>query len=178
MSLFKGKKDKASVGGENSVIDMDKNAKNKVKKKRVITILVILALIIAAVLLVPRFMRNQAMAKAQSEVQYKDVAVEVRDLTVTLSGSGTITPANSYTVTSLVEGEILSADFEEGDIVSEDTVLYTIDSSDASATLEKAQMSFEQSQRSYQNTLESIEDLNVKAENTGIITEWLVEEGD
>ena len=46
-------------------------------------------------------------------------------------------PANSYTVTTLIEGEVLSADFEEGDMVEQDSVLYEIDSEDAAANIEK-----------------------------------------
>ncbi|MFQ8758544.1 MAG: HlyD family efflux transporter periplasmic adaptor subunit [Intestinimonas sp.] len=42
-------------------------------------------------------------------------------------------------------------------------MLYTIDSSNASSSLEKAEISLNQSQRSYNNKLESLEDLNVTA---------------
>ncbi len=178
MSVFKSKKDKASNPAEAVTSDMDKQAKSKVKKKRIITAVAVVAAIAVVGAAASRFIGPSAKKTQTGEVQYSDVAVEKRDLTVTLSGSGTIQPANSYTVTSLVEGEILSDEFEEGDIVYEDTVLYNIDSSDAAATLEKAQMSFEQSQRSYENTLESIADLNIKADYTGIITELMVEEGD
>lgn len=169
MSLFKSKNDSAS--------DMDKQAQGKATKKKIITTVFVLALIAVIGAVAVHFMGNPA-SKAAGEVTYNDVPVEKRDLTVTISGSGTITPADSYTVTSLVEGEILSDEFEEGDIVTEDTVLYNIDASDASATLEKAQMAFEQAQRSYNNTLDSIDDLDIKAQNSGIITELMVEEGD
>jgi len=185
MSVFKSKKDKASNTAEAVEVaaakgiasDMDKKAKGKVTKKKIITAAVLVAAIALVGAVAVRFMGNPS-SKAAGEVSYNDVAVEKRDLTVTLSGSGTIMPADSYTVTSLVEGEILSDEFEEGDIVYEDTVLYNIDSSDASATLERAQISLNQSQRSYENTLENIENLDIKAENTGIITELMVEEGD
>ena len=171
MSLFKGKNDKSSS-------DMDKNAKNKVKKKHLLTgiaIVLAVAVIGAAAFQFTKISKEKERANA---AQYNDVSVEKRDLTATISGTGTIQPANSYTVTSLVQGEILSADFDEGDIVSEDTVLYTVDSSDASATLERAQISLNQAQRSYENTLENIDNLEIKADASGIITEMMVEVGD
>ncbi len=43
-----------------------------------------------------------------------------------LSSSGVISPKNTYSITSLVEGEVITADFEEGDQVTEGQVLYQI----------------------------------------------------
>ena len=56
---------------------------------------------------------------------------ETRDVSNTLSVTGTLNPANTYSVKSLVSGKVLTGSFEEGDIVEEGTVLYTVDSSDA-----------------------------------------------
>ena len=65
---------------------------------------------------------------------YTTAPVERRDITAQITGSGSLEAANSYSVTSLAEGNILTADFEEGDQVGEGTVLYTIDTSDLSET--------------------------------------------
>ena len=48
---------------------------------------------------------------------YTTEGVKVRTITNALSSSGTLEPANSYTVKTLVSAEILSDTFEEGDIV-------------------------------------------------------------
>ena len=56
---------------------------------------------------------------------------ETRDITKSLTGSGTLEPADSYTVNTLVSGEVLSDTFEEGDQVEEGQLLYTLDSSNA-----------------------------------------------
>ena len=45
--------------------------------------------------------------------------MERRDITATITGSGSLEAANTYSVTSLVEGSILTAGFEEGDQVEE-----------------------------------------------------------
>ena len=109
---------------------------------------------------------------------YVTAAVERRDITAQISGSGTLQAANSYSVTSLVEGTILTADFEEGDQVEAGTVLYTIDDSDMSSTLEQAEISLNQSQRSYDSKLEQLEKLTVTAPKAGRILSLDVEVGD
>ena len=81
-------------------------------------------------------------------------------------------------MTTLLEGAILTADFSEGDQVEEGAVLYTIDDSDAANSLEQAQISLSQSERSYQSTLESLEDLTVTASASGRIYTLDVEVGD
>lgn len=109
---------------------------------------------------------------------YITAAVERRDITAQITGSGTLQAANSYSVTSLVEGTILTADFEEGDQVEAGTVLYTIDDSDMSSTLEQAEISLNQSQRSYDSKLEQLEKLTVTAPKAGRILSLDVEVGD
>lgn len=109
---------------------------------------VILAVVVvaAASLALRSFGKKQDAAA----ITYEEEAASFRAITQSLSGTGTLQPANSYTVTTLKEGEILSADFEEGDTVTKDTVLYELDSSDVSSNLEKAQLSLNQAQRSYE----------------------------
>ena len=75
---------------------------------------------------------------------YLEASPEVRDVSNTLSGTGTLNPANTYTVKSLVEGKVLTGEFEEGDVLDEGTVLYTLDSSDASTNFEKAEIAMQQ----------------------------------
>ena len=99
-------------------------------------------------------------------------------ITASITGSGTLEAANSYSVTTLLEGTILTAEFEEGDQVEEGTVLYTIDSSNASSSLEKAEISLNQSQRSYNNKLKNQEDLNFTATASGRVIALDVEVGD
>ena len=113
-----------------------------------------------------------------ADASYTTEEVSRRDITATIAGSGTLEAADSYSVTTLLEGAILTADFSEGDQVEEGAVLYTIDDSDAANSLEQAQISLSQSERSYQNTLESLEDLTVTASASGRIYTLDVEVGD
>ena len=113
-----------------------------------------------------------------AETVYTTAAVERMDVNSSITGSGTLEAADSYSVSTLVEGTILTAAFEEGDQVEEGTVLYTIDSSDAASSLEQAQISLNQSERSYQNTVKSLEDLTVTAPVSGQVYSIDVEVGD
>ena len=105
---------------------------------------------------------------------YTPVKAEKHTISQTISGSGALEPANSYTVTTLIQGKVLSADFEEGDTVDTDTVLYKIDSSATTNSIEQAQLSLNQAQRSYS----SAEEMRyVKAETAGTVTELTVHAG-
>lgn len=77
------------------------------------------------------------------DTAYLESAVERRNITNVFSGSGTIAAANTYTVNALVSGTVLTADFAVGDTIEEGTVLYTIDSSNAANSVEKAQRNYE-----------------------------------
>ena len=122
---------------------------------------------------------NSDNGSAQAvDTTYTTAAVERRTITSTITGSGTLEAADSYSVTTLLEDTILTADFEEGDQVQAGDVLYTLDSSDASTSLEQSQISVSQAQRNYDNALESLEDLTVTATASGRILSLDVEEGD
>ena len=115
---------------------------------------------------------------AAAGLTYTTAPVERRDITAQITGSGSLEAANSYSVTSLAEGSILTAGFEEGDQVEEGTVLYTIDTSDLSSSLEQAQISLDQAQRSYNSRLKELEKLSVAAPEAGRVLSLEVEVGD
>ena len=109
------------------------------------------------------------------DANYMEAVPERRDVSNTLSGTGTLNPANTYTVRSLVEGKVLTCDFEEGDVLDEGTVLYTLDSSDASTNFEKAEIAMQQAQRSYDKVVDR---QYVRAEVAGVVSSLKVAKGD
>ena len=112
---------------------------------------------------------------ASRDVTYAETTPVRQDVSNSLSGTGTLNPANTYTVKSLVDGKILTSGFEEGDKVEEGDVLYTIDSSDASTNLEKASIALQQAQRSYDKTVDR---QYVRAEVDGTVSSLKVAKGD
>lgn len=141
----------------------------KFLKRKWILLLVILAAAAAAAFSL------RGGGRRSIQVSYQETPAAVRTITSALTGSGTLLPANSYTVTTLVEGDILTAGFEEGDMVDKDTVLYEIDSSDAANNIEKAQISLNQARRNYEDVVDG---QYLRAGSSGSIFSLLVDVGD
>ena len=112
---------------------------------------------------------------ASAATTYQEAAVERRSITNSLSSSGTLEPADSYTVNTLVSGEILSDTFEKGDQVEEGQLLYTIDSSNAASSQTQAQNSYSQAQTSYEQAVKA---KYPQADLSGTVSEVYVNEGD
>ena len=146
--------------------------RKKFKKKWLIPAL---ALVLAgALLLVPK--GDPGSGKGLG-AQYIYGKAERRDIVCALTDSGTLEPADSYTVISLVSGEILSAAFETGDVVAEDDVLYRIDSSDTDNSIERSENALSQRERSYKKLLDSREDLTVTTPIGGTVSGFTAKEG-
>ena len=143
------------------------------KKKRWIKILVVLAVVAAIVVgCVANMTKN---VNSQLSSSYLVATAARQDLTVSVSGTATLQPADSYNVTTLLSGDIVSAPFEEGDLVAKDTLLYTMDSSDAQDSMDRAQISVEQAQMSYQQAQEA---LHPTAPISGTVSEVYVHNGE
>ena len=120
-------------------------------------------------------LKPKSAKPANVDTSYTEVMPETRDVSNTLSVTGTLNPANTYSVKSLVSGKVLTGSFEEGDIVEEGTVLYTVDSSDATTKVEQAAITLQQAQRSYDKTVDR---QYVRAEVAGVVSSLKVNKGD
>ena len=120
-------------------------------------------------------LRPDRAQDANVDVNYVQATPEKRDLSNSLSGTGTLNPANTYNVKSLVAGKVLTSTIEEGDIVEEGTVLYTVDASDATTKAEQASITLQQAQRSYDKTVDR---QYVRAEVAGVVATLKVAKGD
>lgn len=167
--IWKKKKDASAEAAETAEAKSGASAFAKKNGKWLVPVVVVAAA--GAVFLI-----NGGGNKAASrDVTYAETTPVRQDVSNSLSGTGTLNPANTYTVKSLVDGKILTGGFEEGDKVEEGDVLYTIDSSDASTNLEKASIALQQAQRSYDKTV----DLQyVRAEVDGTVSSLKVAKGD
>jgi HlyD family secretion protein len=136
--------------------------------------------------------------KMDTEKKVTTAKVEIRDIQNVLSSSGTISPLHSYEVTTLVEGEVITADFEEGDIVEEGQVLYQIDTDtldnqmdNANTTLNRAKKNLSKAEDNYREAREKLTEAqadyneakvkygnaNIKATDNGMIKTLYIEEG-
>lgn len=76
-------------------------------------------------------------------------SVSRQSIISSITGTAVVKPKDQYSITSLVNGDILSANFEQGDMVNEGDVLYRIDASDAENGIESANIAVERSQNNY-----------------------------
>ena len=140
-------------------------------KKRKCLALLLVAAVVAGILAA----RGLGGQEASAEASYQTATVEKRNITRSLSSSGTLQPADSYTVSTLVSGEILSDTFEEGDQVAEGQLLYTLDSSSASNSQTQAKNSYTQAQTNYKQAVEA---KYPTADMSGTVSEVYVKNGD
>ncbi len=166
--------------------------------KRVVKIIAILVVVIVIVSTVyNRMARSFKQNDAQAAVQ--TAKVEKRDIQNILSSSGAIKPLNTYEVKTLVQGEVISAEFEEGDQVKKGDVLYQITTDDLDSKIDSSQTSVERAKENYENAKEkyskTIEkynkaladyedaskeysDLTIKTDMSGIVKKLYVKKGD
>jgi len=147
--------------------------KGFVCQHKIWTALIALLLILAIIfLLIPKRGKNTEMPVTS------EATVTRRNLTDAVTGSSVLKPNAEYTVVPMVTGEITEAPFEEGDVVEEGQLMYRFDSADAEKDFERTQLSIQKTQLSYQDTMDTINNLNVISKISGTVRELKVQEGD
>lgn len=144
--------------------------------KRLVVVLVVAAL---AGFLVYQFFTAEKQMMSEAYLPYE---VQTRSMTVSVSGTGTVEPIQTCNVTTLVTGEVVEAPFEEGQTVQEGDVLFRIDAGDVENNIQQLQLNVRSAQLALDDLLEtqseSLEDLEIQSEETGVVTEVHVEVGD
>lgn len=158
---------------------MKENIFNFLKRhKKGLIILVILAIVIFAI--VPRVLAKKA--DAMKDGLYQSQTPVTQDLQVTLTGTGTIEPNDQYSITPMVQGEIVKAPFEEGDIVEKGQMLYQFSTENVESTIKSAQLSVEQAKQSYNDAVDSKQqtkdNLSLISDQEGYIKKLYVSAGE
>lgn len=155
-------------------------AKNLFQKKNRKKLISITAVLLALVLVIMLF-KGCGKKAAKSEINTDTVSKG--DVTKIIEGSGTIEAIDQYEVTSVgIKGEIIQCNFEEGDEVKKDQVLYVIDSGDMQSSIDRANLSVSNAETNYEDAVKKYNDTNkdmtVTAPTSGVIMSLNVEEGD
>lgn len=152
--------------------------------KWIVMIILLLIAIIGGALYWQNYSRKAKQASADAGARNTSTVTK-GSLTSELSSSGTISPKDTYSITSLVEGEVIAADFEEGDQVVEGQILYQIDVSSmeseltsANNSLERASNSYDQALADYQEALSDYSGNTYKSTRSGFIQTLNIEAGD
>lgn len=135
-------------------MENEKVAAEKKRKKRkgksgriVIVFIVVLAALLGGFFL---YKKKTSSQKSQGDQSVSTATVKRTDISSELTASRSLSPKDTYEVTSLVEGEVIEANFEEGDVVEKGQVLYRIDASSIDSDLSSAQTSLQRAKESVQ----------------------------
>lgn len=162
---------------------MEKRSRKKNKKKsRWLTgIFICVVLLLAGAVAV----RRRAKPAGAPAEENRTAQVTRQSITSELSSSGTLAAKDTYTITSLVEGEVIAADFEEGDQVEKGQILYQLDPSSIDSELNTASNSVSRAESSYNSAAEDYAEVQskwsgntYKATETGYIKNLYIEAGD
>lgn len=151
--------------------------KGPVKRKKIKPWMIFMG-IAGVVVIGITFFNSLSRSKMASDALYDLSTAEARDITVTLSGTGTLKPADAYNVISAVSGDIVNATFEEGMTVQKDAILFEVDSSSVASNIETAQINLSESQRAYNRQLQENENLIIKSSASGILVALNIKVGD
>ncbi|MBP1754274.1 MAG: family efflux transporter, subunit [Firmicutes bacterium] len=152
---------------------MKKITFKKPVNRKIIRGVTILAL--AGLIIVYFVRKNQA---AVEEEPFFTAQAVIGRVETSISGKGTLNPANQYEVKSLVKGELLSAPFEEGDTVKEDQLLYQISTSEIENSIKAAELNVDKVKLSYSDYLDKQSELQIKSNKGGYIKKLYVKEKD
>lgn len=166
-------------------MDENKSMKKKKRKKGKRLIIVLILILIVGLAGFAFFKKRQTEKTAASAKSVSTAAVTRMDISSELTASSSLSPKDTYEVTSLVEGEILEALFEEGDVVEKDQVLYRIDASSMDSDLSAAKTSLlraeenrQTAQEEYNEALSQISGNTYKSTGTGYVKTLYIKEGD
>ena len=170
-------------------MENEKVAAEKKRKKRkgksgriVIVLIVVLAVLLGGFFL---YKKKTSSQKRQGDQSVSTATVKRTDISSELTASSALSPKDTYEVTSLVEGEVIEANFEEGDVVEKGQVLYRIDASSmdsdlssAETSLQRAKESAQTAQSNYAEETARIAGNTYRSTASGYIKTLYIKEGD
>ena len=170
-------------------MENEKVAAEKKRKKRkgksgriVIVLIVVLAALFGGFFL---YKKKTSSQKSQGDQSVSTATVKRTDISSELTASSSLSPKDTYEVTSLVEGEVIEANFEEGDVVEKGQILYRIDASSmdsdlssAETSLQRAKESAQTAQSDYAEEIARIAGNTYRSTASGYIKTLYIKEGD
>ena len=151
------------------------SGKVRLKKWQVVVIILIIVAILCGIGVT--VIRKKSAEKAKSQMTQEAIA-ERRTIVSSITGTSVVMPKDQYSITSLVSGDVLSASFEQGDMVEEGDILYKIDSSDVENSIESANLNVQRSTNNYNQAVADQKDLTVKTDVSGVVRKLYVKKGD
>ena len=131
------------------------------------------------------FIKSRRSANTDLNTYVPTAIVTKQDISSEISSSGTITPKDTYNITALISGDIIAADFNIGDTVSKDQVLYQIDKSSIESdinssnnSLNKANTGYASATKDYEKAKSEFSGNLYRSTRRGYIKELSIQSGD
>lgn len=164
----------------------DEIIRQKQKKKQLIKKIIIIIVSLVVVIIIIRLILGMKKKQSETAEIMKNVSsVKVMNISSEISGSGTLKPKDSYTITSLVEGNVTNVYFEIGDKVIKDQLLLTIDSQtayrnivNASSSIAQAKDTYNQAKYEYEKLSSDYSERTFKSPYAGALRTFNVKKGD
>ena len=149
-------------------------------KKHKIGLIITAVFVIVIFVILPKVIGSKANEMMQG--MYQTEKPMVQDLQKTLTGTGTITPNDQYTIIPMVQGEIVSAPFEAGDVVEKGQLLYQFSTERAEEAVTSAELGVRQAEQSYEDAVDAQaqnqDDLSLISDQEGYVKKLYVDAGD
>lgn len=154
------------------------NVNLKLGKKNLLLSKKIAAIILVVVIILLIILISLLTGSDKASAELVTAQVSRGDIVSSIEGTGVIEAINQYEITSLAKGDIIADYFEEGDYVEKDQLLYEMDASSVTSSIERAQSNYEKAQMNYENAVEDVDNLNIKSDISGVITSINIKKGD
>ncbi len=148
----------------------------RLTRKKIIILIAAAAVLTGGVFAVRAVTSGRQVSKNMSEVATD--TVQRGDVSLTITGSAAVEPYERYEIISKVSGDITACPYEVGDIVTEGATLYQFDTSETDISMQKQQISLENSQRNYEKALKDADKLSITAKASGVISNLDIKVGD
>ena len=138
------------------------------KRRKIIRWTVILLILAALAIGASRFLGG---GSGEAETQIMRDTVSYGSITATVSGSGLTRAKSSETITLTTAGTVMDVLVNEGDVVTQGTPLFTIDSPAAQTAVQRARTQVEGYQKQYSQAEKDLAGLNLAPTYSGKLME-------
>ena len=155
----------------------NKGRKSGRKKGRIIGRIIIILLILVILAAAAYIFIFRKMNKTGTTITLVEAAVTSGTISNSISGSGQVQPVEEYTVIPSVSGSILSDNITEGQKIDKGFLLYAIDPTNAQNTIKQNENALARAQLTYNQSAQTLNDLTVKSDISGVVTKVYVQNG-
>lgn len=141
----------------------------KLKKRKVVIGSIVFVVLFVGALI---GYNKMSFGKESASLTKSTASVIKGNIRVEISGSGVIEPIKRYDITPLVNGNIISSPYEEGDKVRKGDIIYRFDATEIQGNIQKAKNALQRISLKDKSTKENISESTIYAGTNGILTNF------